>query len=159
MGHRHQRPMYRQETKFLFDMKIEFYGHLVDGKFRFYRRPVWDAFLAGQKDGDYYVTITKRKGPPKTLEQLSYYYAVIIPTVYNQMVEDGHERFVVKVGAKFKEIPLTTDVVDLVLKESCAFDEKSKAKMSKEECSAFIDRCIRWAARWLSCVIPPPEGE
>ena len=140
-------------------MKIEFDGKLVDGKFSLNRKTVWTAFLAGLPDGDYYLTITKRKGPPKTLEQLAYYYAVIIPTVYNQMVEDGHERFVVKVGGKVKEIPLTKDVVDLLLKEACAFEEKSKAKMSKEECSAFIDRCIRWAARWLSCVIPPPEKE
>lgn len=138
-------------------MRIEFDGHLVDGRFKLNRKSVWQAYLAGLPDGNYYLTFTKRKGAPKTLEQLGYYYAVIIPTVYNQMVEDGHERFVVKVGAKFKEIPLTTDVVDLLLKESCAFDEKSKAKMSKEECSQFIDRCIRWAARWLSCVIPPPE--
>lgn len=140
-------------------MKVEFEGKLVDGKFKLNRKSVWIAFLAGLKDGNYYLTLTKRKGPPKTLEQLAYYYAVIIPTVYNQMVEDGHERFVVNIGGKFKEIPLTKDVVDLLLKEACAFDEKSKAKMSKEECSAFIDRTIRWAARWLSCVIPPPDKE
>ena len=140
-------------------MKVEFYGQLEDGKFRFRRKDIWTAYLAGLKDGNYCLTITKRKGPPKTLEQLAYYYAVIIPTVYNQMVEDGHERFVVNIGGKSKEIPLTKDVVDLLLKEACAFDEKSKAKMSMQECSAFIDRTIRWAARWLSCVIPPPEGD
>jgi len=126
-------------------MKLEFYGKLEDGKFRFSRRDIWDACLAGLKDGDYSVVIAKRKGPPKTLEQLAYYYAVIIPTVYNQMKEDGNERFIVNIGGKHKEIPLTLDVVDLVLKEACAFDEKSKAKMSMQECSEFIDRCIRWA--------------
>lgn len=140
-------------------MKVEFEGKLVDGRFRLNRKSVWKAFLAGLPDGNYYLTITKRKGPPKTLEQLGYYYAVIIPTVYNQMVEDGHERFVVNIGGKFKEIPLTKDVVDLLLKEACAFDEKSKAKMSKQECSEFIDRCIRWSAMYLHCVIPPPDTE
>lgn len=140
-------------------MKIEFEGKLIDGRFKLNRKSVWEAYLAGLKDGNYYLTIAKRKGPPKTLEQLAYFYAVIIPTVYNQMVEDGNERFVIKIGKKFKEVPLTKDVVDLMLKDTCAFDEKSKAKMSKQECSEFIDRTIRWAARWLSCVIPPPDKE
>lgn len=140
-------------------MKIGFEGKLVDGKFNLNRKSIWDAYLAGLKDGNYYLTITKRKGPPKTLEQLAYYYAVIIPTVYQQLIDDGNERFVIKIGKKFKEVPLTKDVVDLMLKDTCAFDEKSKAKMSKQECSEFIDRCIRWAARWLSCVIPPPDKE
>lgn len=140
-------------------MKIEFEGKLVDGKFTLNRPKVFNAFLAGLNDGDYYLTFTKRKGAPKTLEQLGYYYAVIIPTVYNQLIADGNERFVIKIGNKFKEVPLTKDVVDLMLKETCAFDEKSKAKMTMAECSAFIDRCIRWAARWLSCVIPPPDTE
>lgn len=140
-------------------MRVEFDGKLVDGRFRLNREPVWLAYLAGLPDGNYYLTLTKRKGAPKTLEQLGYYYAVIIPTVYQQLVEDGNERFVVKIGSKFKEVPLTKDVVDLMLKDTCAFEEKSKAKMSMQECSEFIDRCIRWAARWLSCVIPPPDKE
>jgi len=105
---------------------------------------VFDAYCAGQKDGDYYITIHKVKGSPKTLEQLGYYYAVIVPTAFKQMVEDGNEKMVVKVGDKFKEVPLTEDVVDLLLKEACAkFDGKKvtlKRNMSKLECSEFIDR-------------------
>lgn len=140
-------------------MKVEFDGKLVDGRFKLNRKPVWQAFLAGLQNGNYYLTITKRKGEPKTIPQLAYYFAVIIPTVYQQLIDDGNERFVIKIGNRFREVPLTKDVVDLMLKEACAFEEKSKAKMSKEECSAFIDRCIRWAARWLGCVIPEPESE
>lgn len=140
-------------------MQIQFFGKLVEGKFKLNRQKVFNAYLKGLKNGDYYLTITKRKGTPKSREQLAYYYAVIIPTVFRQMVEDGHERFVVNIGGKFREIPLNEDVVDLMLKEACAFDEKSKAKMTKEECSDFIDRCVRWAACWLSCVIPEPDKE
>lgn len=140
-------------------MKIEFEGKLVGGKFCLNRKTVWSAYLAGLQNGNYYLTINKRKGEPKTLEQLAYLYAVIIPTVYQQLIDDGNETFVVKIGKKFKEVPLTKDVVDLMLKESCAFEEKSKAKMTKEQCSEFIDRCIRWAARYLHCVIPPPDKE
>ena len=136
-----------------------FYIKINNGKWSFNRGQVFDAYVQGQQDGDYYIEMHKTKGPSKTMEQLGYYYAVIIPTVYRQLVEDGHEDFVINIGGKFKEVPLTTDVVDLLLKESCAGPDKSKAKMSKQECSEFIDKCIRWAARWLSCVIPPPDTE
>ena len=121
------------------------------------RPQVFDAYVQGQKDGDYYTTLNKAKGPSKTNEQLGYYFAVIIPTVYQQLKDDGNETFVVKIGPNFKEVPLTKDIVDLLLKEACAFpDNKSKAKMSMEDCSEFIDKCIWWSARWLGCVIPPP---
>ena len=135
----------------------QFYIKIENGKWSFNRGQVFDAYVQGLKDGDYYIELHKVKGASKTLEQLGYYYAVIIPTVHRQLVEDGNETFVVNIGGKFREVPLTVDVVDLLLKEACAFSEKSKAKMSMEECSEFIDRCIRWAARWLSCVIPPPD--
>lgn len=139
--------------------KIQFYCKLEDGKLQLNRRPVFDAYLSGLKDGDYYLTIQKCKGAPKTVSQLAYYFAVIIPTVYQQLIDDGNETFVVKIGKNFKEVPLTKDTVDLLLKEACAYPVRKKRDMTKLECSEFIDKCIRWAARWLSCVIPPPDKE
>lgn len=144
-------------------MIIEFHGRISGGVFRLNRPKVFDAYAQGQKDGNYHITIHKTKGSFKTLAQLSYYYAVVVPTAFQAMVEQGNEKMVVKVGDKFKEIPLTEDVVDLLLKEACAkFDGKNvinKANMTKEECSRFIDKSIRWCARYLSCVIPEPKDE
>jgi len=142
-------------------MKPEFHGKNRGGRFLLNKPKVFDAYCAGQKDGDYYITLHKVKGSPKTLEQLGYYYAVIVPTAFKQMVEDGNEKMVVKVGDKYKEVPITEDVVDLLLKEACAkFDGKIvtlKRNMSKQECKEFIDRAIRWCARYLHCVIPESE--
>jgi len=138
-------------------MQPQFFGKIQSGKWNLNRGQVFDAYISGQKDGDYYLVLHKVRGSPKTLEQLGYYYAVIVPTVYKQLVDDGHDRFVVNTGGKFKEVPLTTDIVDLLLKEACAFDEKLKRNMTLEQCSAFIDRCIRWSAKYLACVIPPPN--
>lgn len=138
----------------------QFHGQLVAGKFTLNNRQVFDAYCKGLKNGAYYLELHKRKGPPKTLEQLGYYFAVIIPTVKQAMVEHGNDYFVVKVGDKFKELPINDEVVDQLLKEACAkFDGKivNKADMTKEQASEFIDRCIRWAARYLGCVIPEPE--
>ena len=144
-------------------MNIEFDGKLVDGRLTLNHRSIFTTYLASLKDGNYYLTIARRKGPPKTLEQLGYFHAVVVRTVYNQMVEDGQDSIVIGIGKGYKEIPLTEDMVVVMLKMIWAkekgVDIKSKAKMTKEEASELIDVSIRWAARWLSCVIPPPEGE
>jgi hypothetical protein len=138
-------------------MKPQFHGKLKDGKFSLNRPQVFTAYCKGRPDGNYYLELTKVKGEPKTNQQLAYYYAVIIPAVFDAMKEAGNENYVVKIGSKFKELPLTEDVVDYLLKQACQLPEKSKASISKIEAIEFIDRCIRWAARYLGCVIPEPN--
>lgn len=129
--------------------------------FKLNRGHVFRAYCQGQKDGDYFLELHKAKGAPKTQEQLGLYFAVYIPTVKQSMIEHGNETFVVKIGDKFKEVPITDEVVDLLLKEACAkFDGKTvtnKRDMSKEQGSMFLENCSRWAARYLGCVIPEPE--
>lgn len=132
----------------------QFHGTIKNGRLALTRGEVFSAYIQGQPEGDYYLTLTKAKGPSKTLEQLGYYFAVIVPTVYQQLVDDGNETFVVNISGRDKELPLTKDIVDLLLKQACGVT--SKAKMSIKECSEFIDKCIRWSARYLGCVIPPP---
>ena len=139
----------------------EFYGQIKNGRFRLNRRDVFDAYASGLKDGVYYFKLYKLKGEPKTLPQLAYYYAVVIPTVFKQMKEDGNNTFTVNIAGRVKEIPLTMDVVNDILKLSCAkFDGENvvnKADMTKNEAREFIRSCIRWAARYLHCVIPEPK--
>ncbi len=139
----------------------EFYGQIKNGRFRLNRNNVFKAYAKGLRDGAYYFKLYKLKGEPKTLPQLAYYYAVIIPTVFKQMTDDGNDTFTVNIAGRNKEIPLTMDVVNDILKLSCAkFDGKNvtnKADMTKEEASEFITDCIRWAARYLHCVIPEPK--
>ena len=142
-------------------MQIRFYGKIVNGKLTLNRNQVYDAYCAGLKDGSYFIQIHKAKGSPKTLEQLGYYFAACVPTVFRQMVEDGNENMVIKIGDKFVELPLTEDVVDKLLKQRYAaskgLKEFSKALADKLEVSDFIDWVIRWSAKYLGCIIPPPD--
>ncbi len=145
-------------------MQPEFHGKLRSGFFSFNRLSVWEAYLKGLPDGEYFVNIHKRKGAPKTPEQLAYYYAVVVPTAYNQMVADGNDSIIINTGNnKFKEIPLTKVMVDKMLKQIWAkakdVEVKSKSKFTIEEASELIDISIRWCARYLHCVIPPPDTE
>lgn len=137
-------------------MAPKFYGKIKAGSWTMDRWDIFHAYAKGLPDGDYYTEIHRAKGPSKTLQQLGYYYAVIVPTAYTAMKELGHDEYTVFIAGRTKVLPLCTEVVDYILKDACAWEEKSKAKMSMEECSNFIDRCIRWCARYLSCVIPPP---
>jgi len=134
---------------------------IINGVWTLNRPKVFESYVKGLKDGNYYLELHKVKGTPKTLEQLGYYYAVVVPTAYKQMVEDGNDHIVIKIGNKFKEVPITEEVVDLMLKESCAkFDGKNvilKRDMTKEEASIFLSKSIRWCARYLHCVIPEPD--
>jgi len=122
---------------------------------------VFDAYCAGQKDGDYYVTLHKVKGSPKTLEQLGYFHAVIVPTAHKQMIADGNRTVIFEIDGRKKEIPLTEDMVIEILKGVWAKTKgvavKSKADMTKLEASELIEISIEWCARYLHCVIPEPE--
>jgi hypothetical protein len=143
-------------------MDVQFHGRIKDGKWTLNRGQVFDAYIQGQPDGDYYLVIHKAK-IPKTLQQLAYYYAVVVPTVRKTMIEHGNDSIVVSIGKAFKELPLTIETVDAILKEVWAktkgVDVKSKARMSIKEASELIDISIMWAARYLGCVIPPPDTE
>jgi hypothetical protein len=43
----------------------------------------------------------------------------------------------------------------VILKQACMVE--SKGRMSIEEASEFIEKCIKWCARYLGCVIPPAD--
>ena len=140
-------------------MKPKFYGKIKNGKFSLNKGQPFDAYVAGQSDGNYHISIHKTKGPPKTLPQLGYYYAVIVPHALKAMKEHGWDTYTIQIAGNTKELPMCKEVVDYILKDACAWEEKSKANMDKQECSRFIDRCIQWCARYLGCVIPSPPDK
>ena len=144
-------------------MRVEFDGKLVDGKFTLNRPSVWKAYLSGLKDGNYFITIEKSKGPLKTHPQLGYFHGIVVMTIYNQIIDYGWDRIPIRVGNQYKEIPLTTDMVVELLKshwaEKRGVKVKSKKYMTKEEFSQLIDDSIMFGAEKLSCVIPPPEDK
>ncbi|GAH33725.1 unnamed protein product, partial [marine sediment metagenome] len=92
-------------------MQPEFYGKNIGGWFLFNKPKVFQAYTKGLKDGDYYITLHKVKGTPKTNEQLGYFHAVVVPTVHKQMIEDGNRTVKFEMNGKVKELPLTEDMV------------------------------------------------
>lgn len=142
-------------------MLPEFFGKIIKGWFLFNKPKVFAAYTKGLKDGNYYATLHKVKGSPKTLEQLGYFHAVVVPTVHKQMVEDGNRTVKFEMNGRVKELPLTEDMVIVILKEVWAKSKgikvKSKADMTKLEASELIEISIEWAARYLHTSIPEPS--
>ena len=139
----------------------KFPATIKTGKLALRRKDIFSAYISGQKDGDYHLELHKQKGPPKTNQQLAYYYAIVLPCVAKSMKEHGNDSIVVKVGKRFVELALTEKIVDRLLKQRCAvFDGKvvNKADMSIEQAAEFLDRTIMWAAKYLGCVVPEAKG-
>lgn len=141
-------------------MKMPFFGRIKSGLFQWKAEKCFAGYCKMQRDGDYTLTLSKTS-VGKTNEQLGYFHAVVIPTIFQQMVSDGNNSIMVHINDKFKELPLTEEVVVQMLKQVWATSKgcevKSKAEMSIEEASELIDISIMWAERYLGCQIPPPE--
>lgn len=150
---------------------MPFYGFIKKGIFQWKSAKTFAGYCSLQKDGDYTLELSKTTCP-KTNEQLGYFHSIVVKTVFNQIKEfagegkhiNGKKRFPTigfMVKDKFKEIPMTEDVVVNLLKQVWATTKgcevKSKADMTIEECSDLIDISIQWAEKYLGCRIPPPE--
>ena len=142
--------------------RMPFYTKIKDGIHSFNRPEIFAAYCKLMKDGDYCMELSK-SSPSKTNEQLGYFHAVVVPVVFKQMVDDGNDNINFMVHDKIKTIPMTEETVVQLLKQvwanSKGCEVKSKADMSIEEASELIDISILWAARYLGCVIPPPNTE
>jgi len=140
--------------------KMPFYTEIKAGILRWKNKKVFDAYCLMQKDGDYTLTLSKTVAS-KTNEQLGYFHAVIVPTAFRQMISDGNRSIMVHINDKFKELPLTEEVVVSLLKQVWATSKgcevKSKADMNIEDASELIDISIQWCERYLGCHIPPSK--
>jgi hypothetical protein len=143
-------------------MTPEFPGKIKDGLFYYNKFKYFLAYVKGLKDGDYYLTLHKTKGQPKTLEQLGYFHAVVVPTAFRQMIDDGNDTVIFEMDGRKKELRLTEDMVVEMFKEIWAKSKgvkvKSKADMTKLEASELISISIEWCARFLHCTIPEPNS-
>lgn len=151
-------------------MNPRFYLNILKGKWWYCDKSLVEAYMSGQPDGRYYFDLYKDKGAAKTSPQQGYYYGVVIPHALKALKEQGNEDVVLSigqagrgVGQAYKHLPLIKEVVDLLLKQLWARDKgcevKSKAEFSLDEYSELIDISIRWVAKYLSYVIPPPDKD
>jgi len=154
---------------------ITFLGKIIEGKLVWTHKRTTEAVkhLFRRFEGKSVEVTFARLRRMKTLEQLGYYYAVILPTIHQQMLDDGIDVY---------GVPITQEMADKVVKAYCArIDDDSnivpvpyepqdwyewekatknmkrfkKRNMTKMQAMVFIDNAIRWANHKLNCDIPP----
>ncbi len=119
-------------------------------------------FLNGwQPDTKGYITIHK-EGKSKSLQELGYYYGLILPTAFDAFKDNGEIDLVFQIKTKKVTLPLTIESVDLFLKINYGGwhgNYKDKGDMSMAECAAFMTWVIRWLAKWFNVHIPPADTQ
>lgn len=144
-------------------MAYQFHGKIKSGNWSMNAGQPFEAYVAGQDDGDYYIELHKAKGAPKTSPQQGYYYGVVVPHTFKALKEHGNEDVILSIGNGYKHLPLIKEVVDLLLKGIWArakdCEVKSKAEFSLDEYSELIDLSICWVAKYLNYVIPAPDKD
>ena len=124
--------------------------------------------LSGWEDGTKGYFDIKKEGKRKSSKQLGYYYAKpvngssggILQQIVDAFRKNEDFSLTMDFGNKTVEIELTRDNMDNFLKLRYAAmtgEYKNKEDMDMSECSAFEDWCIKWAAKWLNCQIPPSD--
>lgn len=154
-------------------MNADFPATIKNGMVKIGNKRVFDSYIAGLDYEDISIVIKKRTGRPKTLPQLGYYYACIVPMVKEELIRQNGGDSIIVVVAGYKEtVIIDNDFTDKFLKKHCArVDEDGilriatvndkreifkKRNMSKMECMMYLDNVINLCARDLHIVIPEP---
>ena len=109
-------------------------------------------FISTLRDGDLVSEDIKQFRPPKSHEQMGYYFSVILPLIRSELIDRGFD---------VMGVPVTIDQTDAIIKHYCARIEGRqivlKRNMNLDDASKFIDNVIRWAAITLNIAIPEPK--
>lgn len=118
---------------------------------------VWQDFLKELKDheGDYLVKFEPRR--KRTLNQNSYYWAVVVPIVKDALRDAGYDdvktpddvHMILKSTFLKKQIPnrKTGEFLEVT---------GSTAELTTKEFREFIDEVGKWCAEYLSVCLPAP---
>ena len=121
-------------------------------------------FLDKWKDGQEGTLTLKKKGKRKSPEMLGYYYAVILPTAFDDFKSTGDVTIEIQIGEEKKvKLPLTLKSVDFFFKIQYAGYNSGvyldKADMDMAECAAFETYVIKWLAEWRNVHVPPADKD
>ena len=109
------------------------------------------------------VKVEVKSAASKTMEQLGYYWSVVLPRIREGMLEQGNEMSLSEIN-KFLNEKFFCVTKTLAWKDKNGVQHvhiictpKSKSGASKDQMSVFLDQVIRWASSELGCYIPEPN--
>ncbi|HPT15504.1 MAG TPA: recombination protein NinB [Bacteroidales bacterium] len=134
--------------KLIADIRIE------NGTLKFKQRSTVLSDIAQMKDGDYVMTIERRK-KKRSLSQNAYYWGVVVPLVkeglldigYRMTTDDTHEYL----KGQFAITEVVNERTGEVLKSIGSTSEMTTSKMMD-----YFAEITQWAAEYLNVQIPNP---
>ena len=124
---------------------------------------MYNALLSGYPDGQNVKVEMAKARANKTVPQLGYWYARVLPFGVQAFRDAGYASlWTVTVCGCDVTRETDSDSVDLLFKKlySTSIDKpfKGKSKMDESEMSGLIDFALRWMAENLGAVCPAPEN-
>lgn len=139
-------------------MKLEFFGHVVDGILKIHYRSLFDSLLSNF-NGKQVEIIIQRKRKKRSNNQNRYYWGCLIPYIQQGLSETQGEW-------------LTIDAVHEFLKANFNYKEivnqnggevikmpVSTTELSTIEFEEYQDRCRIFADEFLNIIIPLPNEQ
>lgn len=132
---------------------IKTFGAIRGGKLYITDRPAFDAAVGDMKAGAVEVTV-KHLYAKRSLSQNAYYRGVVVPLIADALTdawgediseEEAHDQL--KSLFNVRTIDTENGTVSLI---------GSTSKLTTVEFSAYVEKCVQWAASFLSINIPDP---
>lgn len=135
-------------------MKLLAEARVKDGELTFKRRSVFVSDLSKLRDGDYIVTVERKKAK-RSLMQNAYYWGVIVPYAkqglndigYRMTTEATHEYL----KGEFNIVEIPNERTGEILRSIGSTTEMSTSQMME-----YFAKITEWAAEYLSIEIPQP---
>jgi len=135
-------------------MKVVSEVRIKDGKLDFKQRSSFLQDVSKFKDGDYVITVEKRK-KKRSVEQNRYYWGVIVPLVLEGLTEAGWRYTIDQVHEDLKR---DFNIVEIVNEVSGEIRKTigSTTEMSTSQMLNYFAKITQWAAEYLNVQIPEP---
>jgi len=138
-------------------MKLIVGCRIEQGQLRFKQRSTFLSDLQQFKDGDYILTI-ERKRRKRSLMQNAYYWGVVVPLVKEGLLDVGYRMTTEAVHEYLKGQFSITEIVNErtgeVLKSIGSTSEMTTSKMMD-----YFAEITQWAAEYLNVQIPQPNEQ
>lgn len=139
-------------------MKLEFFGHVIDGILKIHYRKVFDELLSNFNGKDVEITI-QRKRKKRSNNQNKYYWGVIIPCVQQGLFDtqgewlnsDAVHEFL-KQNFNYKEI--VNENNGEVIKLGLTTTDKTTVEFEE-----YQDKCRQFADEFLNIIVPLPNQQ
>ncbi len=138
-------------------MKITQNIRIKGGRLEFPKRSDFLSDVAKMRDGEYLMTIERRKSK-RSLSQNAYYWGVIIPLVKQGLNDVGYK---VTTEATHEYLKGTFNIVELINENTGEVLKSigSTTEMSTSKMMDYFASITQWAAEFLNIQIPEPNEQ